>query len=62
MFLYTHLSLSTVQECMVAFRTRSSNMFLVFRLSKVLLVRVLKQCLANSGMFKPLLVEQQVSN
>ena len=59
MFLYTKLVNSAG---VVAFRTRSSNMFLVFRLSKVLLVRVLKQCLANSGMFKPLLVEQQVSN
>ena len=35
---------------------------LFFRLSKVLLVRVLKPCLANSGTFMPLLVEQQVSN
>ena len=35
---------------------------LFFRLSKVLLVHVLKPCLANSGTFMPLLVEQHVSN
>ena len=35
---------------------------LFFRLSKVLLVHVMKPCLANSGTFMPLLVEQHVSN
>ena len=35
---------------------------LFFRLSKVLLVHVLKPCLVNSGTFMPLLVEQHVSN
>ena len=32
------------------------------RLSKILLVHVMKPCLANSGTFMPLLVEQHVSN
>ncbi|CAH3146064.1 unnamed protein product, partial [Porites evermanni] len=56
-----YLSLSSV---ILSGRLQEAELHLPLfsRLSKVLLVHVLKQCLANSGTFMPLLVEQHVSN